>query len=269
MAEYTFDLAWEQERTRVAAGETLFDSFTTSVFDLVGVRGGWRCLEVGAGGGTVAEWLCERSAPGGSVLALDLDTRFVERVDQSNLEVRRHDIATGVPRDHQWDLIHGRLVLEHVPDRSEVVSEMVEALAPGGWLVLEDVDLTEQPYLPPQAYFEYPPRQDQLIARGTAALCGVLRDLGVNLDYGRKLPAELLANGLEEVDARYQTQLVHGGTPRADYTRLMFSFLRDEMISRGLISEEEYEGVIEGHDDPEVAFMSVPLFSAWGRKPLG
>ncbi|MEV7285058.1 hypothetical protein AB0O01_10950 [Streptomyces sp. NPDC093252] len=35
-------------------------------------RRGMRCLEVGAGGGSIARWLAGRVAPGGSVLATDI-----------------------------------------------------------------------------------------------------------------------------------------------------------------------------------------------------
>lgn len=267
MTQYAFDLGWESERSRIAAGETLFDPFTTQVIGGFGVADGWRCLEIGAGGGTVAGWMCEQAAPTGEVLAIDLDTRFVERLPHANLEVRKHDVSTGLPDDRRYDLIHGRLVLEHVPNRSEVVTQLIGALKPGGWILLEDVDLTEQPHLPPQAYFEHPRSSDQLLARATDALCEVLRQLGVELDYGRALPSELLSNGLEDVDARYQTQLARGGTARADYTRLMFAFLRDELIARGHLTSEEHDRVMARHDDPNFCWMSVPLFSAWGRKP--
>ena len=42
-----------------------------------------------------------------------------------------------------WDLIHERLVLVHRPRRLEVLDRLVEALAPGGWIVLEDFDTGE------------------------------------------------------------------------------------------------------------------------------
>ena len=40
---------------------------------------GWHCLEVGGGGGTVAHWMAERCAPGGSVLCTDIDPRHIVR----------------------------------------------------------------------------------------------------------------------------------------------------------------------------------------------
>ena len=79
MPDYVYDPAWEQERERLAGIEALWDGGTEAVLDGVGLRAGWRCLEVGAGGGSVVEWLCAQVGESGQVVATDLDTRFVER----------------------------------------------------------------------------------------------------------------------------------------------------------------------------------------------
>jgi 2-polyprenyl-3-methyl-5-hydroxy-6-metoxy-1,4-benzoquinol methylase len=42
--------------------------------DARGVRAGLRCLEVGAGGGSLASRMCRRVESGGTVVATDLDT---------------------------------------------------------------------------------------------------------------------------------------------------------------------------------------------------
>src|SRR5437588_3227679 len=88
MTEYMFDPAWEQERARIGAGEELFDPATTHILESIGVDEGWKCLEIGAGGGTIASWLCERVGSSGHVVAIDLDIRFIEHLDHPNLEVR-------------------------------------------------------------------------------------------------------------------------------------------------------------------------------------
>lgn len=35
-------------------------------------------LDVGAGGGSISQWLCDRVGPEGSVVAVDADTRFLD-----------------------------------------------------------------------------------------------------------------------------------------------------------------------------------------------
>jgi hypothetical protein len=65
----------QSERLRLLA--TLLDDGTFRLLERVGVQPGWRCPEVGAGSGSVAAWLCDRTAAGGSVLATDLAQLFV------------------------------------------------------------------------------------------------------------------------------------------------------------------------------------------------
>ena len=62
------------ERRFDALGD-LFDARTIEYLAALGVTRGWSCWEVGAGGGSVAEWLAGAVAPTGSVLATDLDLR--------------------------------------------------------------------------------------------------------------------------------------------------------------------------------------------------
>src|SRR4051794_39838469 len=56
------------------------------------VQPGWRCLEVGAGRGSMAVWLAERVGPTGHVVATDVDTRYLSRHEFSNLQVIEHNI---------------------------------------------------------------------------------------------------------------------------------------------------------------------------------
>jgi hypothetical protein len=46
-------------------------------FESFGVGAGWRCLEVGASGGSIAEWLCGKVGPHGRVVATDLQTMSI------------------------------------------------------------------------------------------------------------------------------------------------------------------------------------------------
>src|SRR5437899_2000281 len=118
MATYGFDAAWEHEGDRLRLAEAVFDPVTTSRLTFLGVGPGWRCLEVGAGAGSIAVWLARRVAPSGQVTASDIDTRFLDRLEpQPGLEVLRHDITgVGLP-PATFDLVHARLVLQHLRKR--------------------------------------------------------------------------------------------------------------------------------------------------------
>src|SRR5215471_17929575 len=79
------------ERARLRLLEEFHDPLTASQLDAIGVGEGWRCLDVGAGGGSVTRMLAERVGTTGSVLAVDLDTSLLERFASDRVEVRRHD----------------------------------------------------------------------------------------------------------------------------------------------------------------------------------
>src|ERR1700751_1074716 len=64
------------ERARLRLLEEYHDPLTVGQLDAIGVGEGWRCLDVGAGGGSVTRMLAERVGSTGSVLAVDLDTSF-------------------------------------------------------------------------------------------------------------------------------------------------------------------------------------------------
>ena len=58
-------------RARYAALSALFDAGTRQHLLDRELAPGWRCLEVGAGGGSIARWLGQRVGPTGRVIATD------------------------------------------------------------------------------------------------------------------------------------------------------------------------------------------------------
>jgi tRNA A58 N-methylase Trm61 len=67
------DLVGEQQR--LALMSALLDPVELVHIARLGVRPGWRCLELGCGNGSIARALAERVAPTGHVDFPDLETR--------------------------------------------------------------------------------------------------------------------------------------------------------------------------------------------------
>jgi SAM-dependent methyltransferase len=138
---YAYDHAWAMERVRLAGLEVALDPGTREHLTRLGAGPGKRCLEVGAGGGSVAFWLSERVAPGGTVVATDLETDYLESeaAGHPGLEVLRHDItAEELPTG--FDLVHARWLVEWLSDKRLALQRMVSALRPGGVLLIEEPD---------------------------------------------------------------------------------------------------------------------------------
>ena len=141
MTSYIFDNAAERETSeRFSSLESLHDIHTIGYLKATGVGPGWRCLEIGGGGGSIGQWLADCVGPEGHVLVTDIDPRFLAGFNRDNLEVRIHDVGVDPLPEAAFDLIHTRLVLVHVPQREATIGRLVNALKPGGWLVVEDYD---------------------------------------------------------------------------------------------------------------------------------
>jgi 2-polyprenyl-3-methyl-5-hydroxy-6-metoxy-1,4-benzoquinol methylase len=122
----------EFERRRLALLTRVSDPITFRRLTDLGIRQGWRCLDVGAGDGSVARWLAECVGPEGHVVATDLNTRFLDGHHLPNLEVRQHNlIEDGLEAAH-YDLVHCRFVLQHLPDPAEGLRRLLNAVRPGG-----------------------------------------------------------------------------------------------------------------------------------------
>src|SRR5919202_480632 len=120
MAEspYLLDNRGEEAGDRFDALAALYDPMTIAHFDRLGVGEGWRCLEVGAGGGSIVRHLADRVGSRGRVLATDIEPRFLEPLAAlGNVDVARHDVVVDPMPEAEFDLIHARLVLIHVPER--------------------------------------------------------------------------------------------------------------------------------------------------------
>ncbi|MDP9150354.1 MAG: methyltransferase domain-containing protein [Myxococcota bacterium] len=137
---YVFgDTEGNREFLRLRQIETLLDPASWRVIQRAGPRAGSRCLEVGAGAGSIASGLADRVGPSGSVVALDVDPRFLGRDRRANVEIVRHDIRSWGGRS-DFDLVHARYVLIHMPDPERALEQMVASLKPGGWVALEEPD---------------------------------------------------------------------------------------------------------------------------------
>jgi SAM-dependent methyltransferase len=264
---YVYDAAWEGERRRLQALERLNDPATIAHFDAIGVGPGWRCLEIGGGGGSIARWLCERVGPDGSVVATDLDVRFLAEIDAPNLEVRRHDILEDeLERDH-FGLVHSRFLLEHLPRYRDALSRMIDALAPGGWIVVEDVDFAAALMGDPEQRPGFPPETIPIGAELTQGMLAFAAPRGIQPELGRHLPALLAEAGLEEVGGEGRTTWMWSESEDSEVGRLSLDHLTKVAVDAGLMTAEDRGRYMRIVTEPGVGTFSPLRFGAWGRKP--
>jgi SAM-dependent methyltransferase len=260
---YAFQNAVAMQRRRLAALEALLDPGTIHHLDARGVAPGWRCLEVGAGGGSIAAWLCDRVGPTGSVVATDLDTTVLEELVRPNLEVRVHDVLADDLPAAGFDLVHLRLVLAWLSEPAEALRRLVAALRPGGVIVAEEMDFVS---VAPDPRVDA--RGRAAFARSVAAHNAVLAARHTfDPDYGRRLTGDLESAGVTAVEAEGRAAMWRGGGAGGLVWRLTFEQLREPMVASGLASEEDVALAIVLCDDPRLRFLSQVTVAAWGRMP--
>lgn len=259
---YLFDNAAAQAGERFASLATLYDAVSFRHLDALGIGAGWRCLEVGAGGGSVAQFMSERVGPTGHVLATDLDTSWLPTPPPANLELRRHDIGNDPLPESAFHLVHARAVLVFVPDLQTALARMVAALRPGGWLLLEELDplRTEA--------FRFPESRDAaLVQKMRDATFELMRRRGADLGLARRLPRVVREAGLTDLGAEGYFVPIRTAAV-VQLARANLDQVGDEIIGTGLMTAAEvdrYRAVLER---PDCLFpASLPLISVWARRP--
>jgi ubiquinone/menaquinone biosynthesis C-methylase UbiE len=257
---YVFENGDERAQFRYRDLSTLYDSQTVTHLTRLGVETGWSCLEVGAGGGSIAAWLCQRVGKPGRVLATDIEPCFLVMLPFGNLQVRRHDVRMeGLPKG-EFDLVHARLVLMHLPGRELALERMIEAVKPGGWIVLEEFDALS--IFPDVAIC---PAEEPL--RIMRAFYQVMTSRGVEMRYGRRLPQQLQERGLVNIGAEASMSLWQGRSAGTNMFKLSFEELADPILRSGLISQAEFEADIDRLDEQDFLMASPMMWTAWGQVP--
>lgn len=254
MSRYVFDNAAPQATGRFSVLESRYDPASRKALKQTGVGPGWKCLEIGGGGGSLGDWLAERVGPDGEVTVTDLAPTPSSR---ANVRVLRHDITRDPLPAGAFDLIHARLVLLHLPERLVVLERLVEALRPGGRLVLEEFDCTWTPVLAAP--------DDNAVAlfeRLHSALMTLLEKAGAEPRWGRQVMGAMLRAGLEDVTATTYAESWQGGGEGIRLHRV-----NTEQVAGLLeVSAEERDRFLALLDDPSFVVNSYPLVSAQGRR---
>jgi SAM-dependent methyltransferase len=253
MSAYAFDNAWKEARRRLGLLEEALDPATMRRMERIGVEAGWQCLDVGAGGGSIAQWLAGKVGPSGCVVATDVDTRFLDPLCSETLDVRAHNIISDALPEAAFDLVHTRWVLLHIAERDQILDRLIAALKPGGWLLLEES----------HAYGAVDPESVQ--GRGFAEFIGALEAGGASTSWARRLPEVLSMHGLAEVSAEAEVMIYRGGSPLAEFWRLSYQQLRDRLAADGR-DAPAIDELLPVFTDPRTWFQGPVTMAAWGKR---
>jgi SAM-dependent methyltransferase len=243
------------ERLDLLAG--VLDGFTTSRLSSLGDLTGRRCLELGAGNGSIACWLAEQA---GHVLATDINTRHIS--PDRPYAVLRHDLTADPLPDGPWDVIHARLVLGHMPERANILRRLAAALAPGGALAIEEWDATHSGLVlaAPE------PEAATLFTAYLTAVEQILSAGGLDHDWAWQVHAAMATAGLVEVDTAVHARSWPGGSAGALHHAANISLLRARILEAGM-TDEQLDRLSGFLRDPRMVVRGLLTVSTVGRRP--
>ncbi|HEX5877818.1 MAG TPA: class I SAM-dependent methyltransferase [Actinomycetota bacterium] len=257
---YTFDNDDPAAAERLRLSSTVLDGFTISRLSSVGALTGRRCLELGAGNGSVAGWLADQAGPSGQVVATDINTRHIPA--DRGYRVVRHDLTRDPLPDGPWDVVHARLVLRHVPGRHEILRGLAGALAPGGALVIEEWD----PYRAGLVLAVPEAEAEALFYRFETAVEQLTAARAVDLQWPWQVHGAMAEAGLVEVDTAVHARSWPGGSAGARHYAATIRLLRPRLLEAGLDGEQldRLSGYLE---DPRMVVRGLLTVSTIGRRP--
>jgi SAM-dependent methyltransferase len=253
------DVDAETESGRLGLLEVSRDPSTIRRLQALGVAAGWRCLEVGAGRGSIARWLAERVGEDGSVVAVDIDPRFLADMPE-NVEVRTLDVREDGLELGQYDLVHCRALLMHLPDPAGALARLASALAPGGLLLAEEGDFG-------LAHLSGHPSADAVNAITRRTLEAVTEAGIFNAWFGRSLPGMLPAAGLEPRGHEIESAIGSPGEPVYEFARISALESIPGLLAAGVIEDADVDLLEACYAHPAALVVGGTMVAAWAQKP--
>ena len=144
------DLGYPDELERLS--DRVVDSFAgvANPFSLGRLRRGERVLDVGSGAGTDSLLAALMVGPEGTVTGIDMTPEMLEKGRAGAAELGLENVtfvegeAERLPfGDASFDVVISNGVIDLVPDKDAVFSELHRVLAPGGRLQIADVTIQQ------------------------------------------------------------------------------------------------------------------------------
>jgi len=260
--QYALSNDWKDARQRLGLLEEVFDPGTIRHLERIGVDEGWRCLEAGAGSGSIADWLSRRVGSSGHVVATDINTRLLDALTGPNVEVLRHDIVADALPQGVFDLVHARALLIHLPGRDRALDRMLTALKPGGWLLIEEPD-----YVSEHLVSSEDAEVREVFRRVIEARAKFNQVRGFDGFYGRTVLNELRVRGMANVSAEGCMNVCAGGAPMSRFVQVSFEQLQPQLLGHGDVTEVELRAYVRLLGDPTNVFRWPAMIATWGQKP--
>jgi 2-polyprenyl-3-methyl-5-hydroxy-6-metoxy-1,4-benzoquinol methylase len=215
-----FSQEMADEMNRLTLISETYDFMSQRQISALIAQPGTRCLDIGSGTGSMAEWLSIQPNVK-EVVALDRFVHFLEaRLSVSErLHIVQHDLNDD---DYygEFDLIHIRFVLMHLRNRENLLKKISTWLKPGGWLVVSDfihVSLQEV--------------DDPLFLKVISAMWqALINSIGTDKYWSHELNSQFQSLGLKNISTEVYLPSISKGAPMAEFWCLTWRSMRDRLL---------------------------------------
>ena len=160
----------------------------------------------------MALWLAHRVGDNGSVVAVDRDVTLLHHlVDHPAIEIVQTPIEDLDMTPGSFDLIHTRNVLMHMDTADAIIGALVDALRPGGVLLVEEAD-----YFP-------------IAGMTSPALAEIARALVARWTWARTIPNTLARLPVIDLTVTIDTSMLQGRSPEAAFWTHTFRSVEDRL----------------------------------------
>jgi SAM-dependent methyltransferase len=206
---YLYDNRQTSSGKRLRGLEAVEDANTISLLKDLTELDGSICLEIGAGSGSIAEWLARKVGASGSVTATDIEPN---NLSGSGFKVLRHDIERDELPTSFFDFIHVRHVLIHLTNPVKALQAIHQSTKIGGAVLIEESDLSTW-----KADGNSSSTIREIFQNGVGAVLSTYESRGMDTRIGTKLYALLGSAGFAECRQSEYVRSVIGGADEATY----------------------------------------------------
>lgn len=259
MSKYAFGYEFHAERDRLQLLEQYTDPLSIAALERIGVRPGWSCADLGAGGGSIADWLARRVGPTGQVFAVDTDTRLL--VSGDSLLVSRQDALDFAQKHTDLDLVHIRFLLVHLSasKRDLLLSQMRSTLRPGGAVCVVESD-----------YSSWAQRTlgDPMLDHVRNTYLATVKDIGWDLGLGVSMAGLLEGHGFSRVQAEGRVHFEPAGSPMCKLVAESVTSIAQRHVGMDVLTDEDLAYFTNQLMTRASGFHFVTTWATWGYLPI-
>lgn len=258
MSEYVFkNHEKENEKQRLEYLTRACDPLTIQKLTSLNIENNWHCLEVGAGLGTIAQWL-SKTVYRGQVHANDVNTEHISSLNISNMKLLKGDITRIPLEENQFDLIHARYVLIHIKDSHELIQKLYQSLKPGGYIILEEPDFSYESNIISSG--------NEVMDKVNRAITIMYQNMGLNIDIAQNLAPLVSNSNFKNIESFADIHYQNGTSDMAVMMKSSCEFLKEKYLETGLVGENDIHHYLQVCDNPDIWTHYYTTFSVIAQK---